>query len=171
MIIPGEPVVTATVNFEPKHMRSIHAVFGEKGTTLAKDIDIGIMIGENPSRTIVNSDTREIKMLIHHKQWLKSIPGVVHEFAHYYHNFFWMEDSMKCPGECHEACAISAELLLAARQPWHKRNVEKRMKVIRDHPIDIYPKALYKVYQHMPYYRGKETHDIMKMLIKDYDHG
>lgn len=166
-----ERTVTGERPFNQKQMRAIHAVFGDAGTNLAKDIIVRIIIGDTPSHTMANVDTGEIVIFMNSKPWRKCVPSAVHEFTHFYHNYFWLEESSKCPPENHEACAIYAETILAARLPQYKSRVEKRLQAVRNHPFDFYRKAMVRLNDSLPKLKTLSVHAGMEYLLKDYVYG
>ncbi len=162
-----DPIVTAKRSYTNEMQIFISKVFGDKGLNLAKGYQCEISI-QGPSRTICNFETREIRTVMNHKDWLKNMPAVIHEFAHHYTNHFFMGVAVNAPSANHEACAIVAELMMMSECPEYGPIVRARIRAIRTHPLDIYRQAMEMVDKHMDDMQGQPIHNIMLRLINDY---
>ncbi|MGI9251278.1 MAG: hypothetical protein ACR2PR_08780 [Pseudohongiellaceae bacterium] len=166
---PPEPVITAERHYTPEMLECISKVFGERGRNLALSKPCQITI-KGPSRTFCNFATKEVRTVMNNKDWIHSVPAVIHEFAHRYVNVFFMDIAVDAPNENHEACAIFAELVLAQECPHHGLQVMERMSIIREHPYAYYRKAVLVVDYELQRNAKGHIHAMMRRLINARTH-
>ncbi len=164
-----KPVVTTEREYSTKHLFAIERIFGEHGRNVAQGMKIGITIGKAPSQTIIDMETREMRLLMHHIQWRKSVPSVVHEFTHYYVHMLDWDVACKAHSANHEACAILTELLLKIRCPQYGKEVSKRMENLQKNPMEIYQHAMFILDHHMSGDFPQHPQKLMLQILGDLD--
>lgn len=163
------PVVTAKRKYTKRHLEAITRVFGDVAANYARTRECRITI-RGPTRTVVDWDDeaqggiKSIETIVNHKEWLTSVPTVIHEFAHDYVHRFWPRESKLAPQEIHEATAMFAEMVLMTQCPQYGAEVTRRIKAVQTNPLVIYRQAMFVLGKHLN--AGTPDMDVTTFIAK-----